>query len=252
MPPKHAFVTLRAGLVVLAAVAGVAACGPGSSTASLGSGTTPAGTSVVAAPTSPSDDPDAGLRPGVQLKTALPTLADLPRGFHVNAAGVQDSGTAFGADPTATTLAHPDCRQLEGGNAWLTSLGQAPAFAQTTYEDGKGDQVFPEVDAYRGSGAKAVMAAYRRLFTTCRTFAYRDPQSGTKAMVSLKIESGPAVGDESLRAVLTTPAFEGGITVVAVRVGRFVVTVYDNSTTDVGAGAVGLATGMARHTAAWR
>ena len=241
---RRTFVAARVGIVALATAISVAACGSGSAApASTPPGTTSGSPSPATA--SSATHPNAGLRTGTELRAALPTGADLPKGFHVPAGGPQDSGAGFGADLTASSLGHPDCPQLESGNAWVGLLGQPAAFAQTEFDDSYGDQVFPEVDAYRGTEATSVMAAYRRLFAACRTFMY--DQSGTHAHVTLKVHPGPTVGDESIRAVLTSPSFQGGATIVAVRVGQFVVTVYDNSTSkDLGAGAVGLAAAMAR------
>jgi len=258
-------VRIRAGIALLTVLAGVAACGPASPSApaattgeAAGAGTT--SVSTAASGTSggsgasggsgtSSDDPDAGLRTGPQLAALLPAPAELPRGFRVTADGPQDSGAEFGTDPVSAAPAHPDCGRLEGGNAWVTALGRPAAFAQTEFRDGSGSQILAEVDAYRGAQARSVMAGYRRLFAACRTFTYTE--GSTHARVSLGAQPGPAAGDESLRAVLRTPSFEGGVTVVVVRVGQLVTTVYDNSTAkDLGAAAVGLATATARRCSA--
>jgi len=252
-------VRIRAGIALLTVLAGVAACGPASPSApaattgeAAGAGTTSVSTTSSGASGtsgSSSDEPDAGLRTGPQLAALLPAPTELPQGFRVTADGPQDSGAELGTDPVSAAPAHPDCDRLEGGNAWVTALGRPAAFAQTEFRDGSGSQILAEVDAYRGGQARSVVAGYRRLFAACRTFTYTE--GSTHARVSLGAQPGPAVGDESLRAVLRTPSFEGGVTVVVVRVGQLVTTVYDNSTAkDLGAAAVGLATATAHRCSA--
>lgn len=89
-----------------------------------------------------------------------------------------------------------------------------------------------------------IMAGYRKLFAACHSFAYTD--SGRHAKVPVVIKPGPKVGDETIRAVLTSPSFEGGDTIVIVRVGQFVMIVDSTTSKDLGSGAVKVATAMAR------
>jgi len=268
MRPIRALATTVAGFALMI-TSSLAGCSPGSpsspaaratgtsadaadaaASAASAAGAAGAAGDTVAAATAASADPDAGLRAGAELRRVLPTPAELPPGFRVPPDGPQDSGTAFGAAPlNASPPGRPDCGQLEGGNAWVTALGQPPSFAQTEFTDSAGDQVLAEVDTYRHADARTVMAGYRAVLAACRSFAYAE--SGTPATVSLTLLPPPKLGDESLRALLRSPTFAGGVTVVAVRVGQHVLTVYDNSATrDLGAGAVGLATAMVHRVAA--
>jgi len=195
-------------------------------------------------PASTSADPDAGLGSGTQLKTVLVGVKDLPAGFKVVPSGARDTGDVFGPLTSPSSVSHPDCTQLDG-NGWVSVAGQAAAFAQTDLRDHSGNEVFPEVDSYRGSDAKAVLAGYRQLFTSCKK--YKTKSSGPMATMSVTIKAGPHIGDESIRAVATSPTFSGGTTYVAVRVGTAVVTViYSSTSKDLGARASSLAASMAQ------
>ena len=189
-------------------------------------------------------DPNAGLKSGTQLKTVLVGLKALPAHFKVSSAGVRDTADVFGPPTNPSPVSHPNCTQLDG-NRWVTVAGQAPAFALTDFVDSFGNEVLPEVDSYRGTDAKAVLTAYRKLFAACKK--YKTKASGPLATVSVVIKPGPKVGDESFRAVATSPTYSGGTTYVAVRVGTSVVTViYSSTSKDLGAKASSLAASMAR------
>jgi hypothetical protein len=219
-------------VAAVAAVLALAACGT----------TSPA--SLAGAESATPTDPNAGLRTGAQLNSLLPGAKDLPKGFAVVPDGTRQSGDGFGPKTHLTAVVHPDCAQLNG-NQWVTVAGDSAAFAQTDLKDSYGDEVFAEIDSYRGSDAHAIMMQYRKLMSLCHT--YKITASGTVATGTVVVRPGPTVGAESLRAVATSPDLYGGMTYVAVRVGPEIVTViYGSQSKDLGAAAVDLATAMAR------
>ena len=89
------------------------------------------------------------------------------------------------------------------------------------------------------------MANLRKLFASCSKF--KTTTSGTPTTVKVAAKAGPRVGDDSVKAVLTSPVWQGGTTLVAVRVGKAVVSVlYSSPKSDLGAKATDLAATIAR------
>lgn len=241
--------TVAAGTLLLAGCSSgpstPAASGSGPTGTGARSATGAGGASGTAGATGAGTGQDAALKTGAQLKAALPVVADLPKAkrFRIPTGGEQDTGNLLNPAFTPATGKRPNCQQLES-NAWVVALGQPAAFAQTVLSDAAGDQVFPEIDAYHGTTARTVMAGYRKLFAACRTFTMTE--SGRRAKVTVTLKTGPKVGDESIRALMISPTFQGGTTVVVIRKGPYVITVYYNSPgNDLGARAVTLATKMA-------
>jgi len=233
--------TVELVIGVVAVVVLLAGC---SSTAQPGQ---PGSTTAAPSPTPPSSaDPNAGLKNGTQLKAVLLTTKDLPAGFKVSPAVVRDSGDVFGPRSTATTPRSSACRKLDT-NVWAEGAGIGPpaSFAQTGFTDSYGDEVDAVIDSFRGTDAQKVMANLRKLFAVCAKF--KTTTSGTPTTVKVVAKAGPRVGDDSVKAVLTSPVWQGGTTLAAVRVGKAVVSVlYSSGKSDLGAAATNLAATIAR------
>lgn len=189
-----------------------------------------------AASTTPAD-PNEGLTNGTQLKPALLTTSDLPKGFKVTPDITLDSADVFGPKSAPAKLKKSDCAKLVT-NAWVNGAGiGSAAFAQTGFTDSYGNEVDSELDSFRGTQAHQVMTNLRALFKICATFKSKTP-GVANTTVKLVSGHGPKVGDDSLKATLTSPSWQGGQTLSAVQVGQTVVTVLYSSSKGVGGKAV--------------
>lgn len=224
--------TAAAGLSLL-----VTAC---STTSSGGSVPSARPTTATASPAR--TNPDAGLFTGTQLKAMLEPASYFPRGFASDSSGAVNTGN--GLQP-ATPPGKLPCTRL-GGTSWidLSGIGSV-SFAQSDFIDNAVvEEYAQEIDEFTGTGADVVMANLRKLAKTCPSF--KDSQTGAK--VTVKLGHGPSVGDDSLSFSLTSPNWQGGTTLVAIRVGTAVVsTLYSASSGTGAAQARALADKLAGH-----
>jgi hypothetical protein len=193
----------------------------------------PASAAASSAPASP----DAGLLTGTQLKAALQPAATFPDGFTVDPTGSVNTGATFQeASPSTGVTA---CSRLDGTD-WVDLAGPGSvSFAENDYIDrSTSEQFAQEVDAYQGTTAQAVMAGLRKVALRCPSFT--DTQ--TSSTVTVKLVKGPALGDDALTFILSSPRWEGDIALEAVRVGTSVVTVLHSAASGTG---VAMATALA-------
>jgi len=193
-----------------------------------------------------SADPNAGLKNGTQLKAALLTKKDLPAGFKVSKDLVRDSADTFGPKSKAVKPSKAACKQLDT-NVWIGGSGiGSVAFAQTGYTNSSGLEIDAEIDSYRGTDADKVMANLEKLFTVCSSYKTTTPGVG-KSTVKVAQKAGPKAGDNSVKAVLTSPVWQDGSTLVAIQVGKSIVSVlYSSSKAAGSAKAAKLAETMAK------
>ena len=243
----HVCRTVEMVIGAVAVTALLTGCSSASQSGQTGSTTRPSPTAATASsPATPtSADPNAGMKNGTQLKPFLPSTKDLPAGFKVSPDAVRDSADVFGPPSTATTPMSSACKNLDT-NAWIAGAGIGEAsFAQTGFTDSYGDEIDAEIDSFRDTDAQKVMTNLRKLFAACSK--YKTTTSGTPTTVKVVAKAGPRVGEDSVRAVLTSPVWTGGTTLVAVRVGNAVVSiVYSSSKSDLGAKAADLAATIAQ------
>ncbi|GGV36574.1 hypothetical protein GCM10010495_62110 [Kitasatospora herbaricolor] len=175
-------------------------------------------------------DPNAGLLTGTQLKALLAPATAFATGFAIDAASTRDTGDTYQL-PAVTEVPTPDCTRL-GGTSWTEITGIAGvSFAENAYIDKNASaESAQEIDVYRDKTAQTVVGALGKLSLACP--GYTDPQTNGKVTVAEK--ALPAVGDEAYVITLTSPAWKGGTTLVAARVGTAVVTVLASSGTDKG------------------
>ena len=184
---------------------------------------------TVVATSSSAANPDAGLLTGVELKGLLEPKSFFPNGFSADPGGSVNTGDTY-QKPTAPGKL--PCARLDA-TSWvdLSGLGSV-SFAQSDFIDqATSEEAAQEIDVYRGTSARAVMTALRKVASRCPRFT----DSQTSSVVTVRLGKGPAVGDESLSFRLSSPRWQGGTTLVAVRVGTAVVTVLFSA--DSGAGA---------------
>lgn len=184
--------------------------------------------------------PDAGLLNGTRLKAALLPVGELPKGYKADPHATRDSGTAFApASSKAPLDLAGACPKLEA-SAWIQTTGlESAAFAQGDFANASQEEFNQEVDSFRGKDAQTVMLRLGQVLRHCAHFT--DKSNGTTAAVTIKTATVPKMGDQTLKAVLTAPEWEGGTTLVASRVGNVVVTTFYNvQSNDKGAAGLGL------------
>ena len=236
----------RRSIEVALSVAAAASLLAGCTTSSTSSSTTAKSTGATGTTAAAPADPNAGLKNGTQLKAALMTKKDLPAGFKISPDAVRDTANVFGPKSAPVKQTKADCTKLDT-NAWVQGSGIGSAsFAQTSFNDGFGDEADAEIDGFRGTDASTVMTNLRSLIKLCATYKTTTPGVG-KTTVKVVTKAGPKVGDDSIRAVMTSKAWQGGTTLTAVKSGKSVITVlYSSSKSDLGAKAVTLAETMTK------
>lgn len=212
--------------VPVAAVLGVLIAG--CSSASSSSSATTVSTSSPPANASPSTSVPASLD-GTQLSAALLPASSMPRGFKPDPSGERDTGHSTASDTTQQVPASKECSLLTG-TSWIAATGiVAGSFAQNDYINrANTEEITQEADAYDGSDAQRVMQTLWHLFGKCSHFTVNS--GGTSAATTMTRSKLSGVGDQAYEAVQTSPAFLGGATLVAVRVGNVIVTCLDSST----------------------
>ncbi|MGP8304133.1 hypothetical protein ACTPOK_40770 [Streptomyces inhibens] len=228
---------LRRALVTVATTAvlplALTACSSGGTTSSA---TAESGPSV--RPTAGA--PNAGLLNGTRLKSLLLPVGVLPKGYKADPQATRDSGKAFAppSSSSAVDLAGA-CPKLEA-SAWIQTSGvESASFAQGDFANASQEEFNQEIDGFRGADAQTVMTRLEQVLKHCAHF--KDTSNGTTASVSIKTTKVPKVGDQTLKAVLSAPEWEGGTTLVATRVGKVVITTFYNvQSSDMGAAGLGL------------
>ncbi len=183
------------------------------------------------------------LMTGTQLKAVLLGQGDMPSGFTLNPKWAADSGSTV-YPPVSATQTPPSpraCVQLTGA-PWLPAAGVSPvSFAANGYRNVYSDEIDQMIAVYAETVVgQAIMTNLGKLFGLCSSFT--STSSGQKMRMRLMRSAGPALGDASIKGVMTSSVWQGGETLVAVRVGNAVVAVdYSSSGSDKGARAVTLA-----------
>jgi hypothetical protein len=196
---------------------GVAAC-TSSSTSAPRPAVSPRATPSATATTA---DPDAGLLTGVQLKGLLEPSSYFPPGYRRQRAGTRDTGTGY-ERPSASAGRKPRCGLL-GATSWTSITGiNGVSFAQDDYIDpASSAEIAQEIDVYPGTTARTVLRKLGAVSAVCPS--YTDPQTGSRAEV--RERPSPGLGEGGYVITVTDPAWRGGTTLVAARVGTAVVTV---------------------------
>lgn len=187
---------------------------------SLSPTSTHTSTPSTGAVTSAAADPNAGLLTGTQLKARLVPAARFPSGFTLDSGGSVDTGDTY-QTPTPPA-GPPDCTRLDA-TSWVDLAGVGGvSFAESDYVNkNTSEEYAQEIDVYRGTSAKDVMAGLRKLARTCPSF--HDSQSSSTVTVTL--HQGPPLGDDALTFTLESPRWQGATTLEAVRLGTAVISV---------------------------
>lgn len=229
---------VRTGAVLAAASAAVLAAAGCQSGGAAQHSSAPKAASAPAAPVG------AGLK-GSTLKSFLLPAGAMPKGLRLMPDSTRDTGDDGSAANTPVPAA--EICDVLGQTSWIRVAGIASAtFAQNGYGNAAHtDEVAQEIDTFRGDDARRAMAKLRKVFAHCATFT--DKSGSPVAKVKLKTATVHGAGDQAMKAVETSPTWQGGTTLAAVRVGNAIVTMlYSSSHADKGAAAVTMAERVAK------
>jgi hypothetical protein len=235
IPPAR---RMRTGAVLAAASAAVLAAG---GCQSGGAAQHSAGPKAASAPAAPGG---AGVLKGTTLKSLLLPAGAMPKGFRLIPDDTQDTGD--GGSAAGTPIPAAEMCDALGQTSWIRVAGITSAtFAQNGYGNAAHtDEIAQEIDTFRGDDARRVMAKLREVFAHCATFT---DKGSPVAKVKLRAATVHSAGDQALKAVETSPTWQGGTTLAAVRVGNTIVTtLYSSSHADKGAAAVTMAEKIAK------
>ncbi|MQS13506.1 hypothetical protein F7Q99_14835 [Streptomyces kaniharaensis] len=223
----------RATLIACSATAvlGLAACGP----------------DAIPGPAAGTD----GLPNGTKLNAMLLPATALPPKLKLDPSGTKSTGDGFNPPISPSAVPASKACDMLNGTGWINAAGiNAASFAQNDYMDDSQDMFAQELDGYRGNDAQTVMANLKAALTACHT--YTVTQNGQNYTATVTMQSLPGVGDDALQAVITSPDWTGGSTLVAARVGSIVVTTYDNDQRNTGTAGVDLTKTLAKNAASAR
>jgi hypothetical protein len=229
---------LRFGLAA-AATSLIAGCSAASSSS--------AASSPPSAPaTTPSASPSAAALSGPQLSGILLPASSMPNGYKVDASTTRNTGSQLPSDTAQPIPASQVC-QTFAQTAFIRAAGIATGdFAQSDYINAdQSQEIAEEIDIFTGTDAQKAMTTLWQEFGKCSSFSYQS--NGTTVSDTLTRSRLPGEGDEAIKAVIVSPAFDGGETIVAIRMGSQVITTLDSSSgKDLGSPAVGYAEQIAQ------
>lgn len=179
-------------------------------------------------PSPASANPDAGLLTGTQLTGILAPASWFPGGYAVDPSGSRNTGSEYVLPTAPGSL---PCSRLDG-TAWIDLARVGPvSFAQADYLDASTSEEYAqEIDVFPGDGGQQAMTALRKLASTCPSF--RDSQ--TSSTVTVQLRTGPSLGDDALTFLLSSPGWQGGTALEAVRVRSAVITVLYSGSSGTG------------------
>lgn len=231
----------------------VAGCGPASSSSSGSGPASPTAIPTTAAPTtapspsgaSPSASSSslpAGSGPlGSQLGRALLPLSALPAGFKDNPSGDRNSGPRVPHDSPSPVPQGKVCDTLGSAALIEDSTIATSAFAETDYVTTDSlAEISEEADTFTGDDAETAMNTLWQDMGECSVFGRLIGDATDKVTITRKKLSG--AGDAGFEGVELIPAAGRGTTIVAIRVGKVIITTVDSSPkSDDGGAAVGYA-----------
>lgn len=238
----------------LAALLATAVTGcTGASTSSKSGATASAQSPSTASAASPAaSSPSPAARKALDAKTLNSVLlpaSDMPKGFTVYPQGTRYDGVALPEDTPSPVPGSQLCAIL-AQTAWIRAAGiNTQDFAQSDYlNSGRTEEVAEEVDAFQGTDAQQAMTALWNAFGRCKSFTQSANGPTTTTYLSRSRIGGQQDG---IKAVELSPEYQGGETLVAIRVGYAIVTVLDSSTgSDNGSAALTMAERIATRLAA--
>jgi hypothetical protein len=232
-PAARSCFPARLGLaaVLTSLIAGCSAASPSAATASL-----PSARATTPSPTALS---------GPQLTRILLPASAMPKGYKVGSA-TRDTGSQLPSDTAQPMPASQVCQAFTQSSYIRTAGIATNDWAEADYVNAaENREIFEETDVFTGTDAQKAMTTLWRQFGKCSSFSY--PSNGTTASSTLTRSRLPGDGSDAMKAVIVSPLFEGGQTLVAIRVGSQIITTLDSSPgNDLGSPAVGYAEKIAQ------
>ena len=228
----------RLGLAV-AVTSLIAGCSAASSSSAASSPTS-------APATTPSATPSATALSGSQLAGILLPASSMPSGYKVDPSTTGNSGSELPSD-TAQPMSASQVCQAFTQTAYIRAAGITTTdFAQSNYFNADHtESIALEIDIFTGTDAQKAMTTLWQEFGKCSSFSYQT--NGTTASNTLKRSRLSGEGDDAIKAVIVSPVFDGGQTLVAIRIGSQIITTLDSSSgSDLGSPAVGYAEQIAQ------
>jgi hypothetical protein len=213
---------LAAALTTL--IAGCSAAGPSAATASP----PPARASTPAALSGP------------QLTRILLPAKSMPKGYKTGSA-TRNTGSQLPSDTPQPLPASQVCPAFTQ-SSFIRAAGISTGdWAQGDYiSPDQTEEIFEEIDIFTGTDAQKAMTTLWQEFGKCSSFSYKS--NGTTASSKLTRSRLPGEGSDAIKAVIVSPVFEGGETLVAIRMGSQIITTLDSVPgKDLGSPAVGYA-----------
>jgi len=196
--------------------------------------------------TTPSASPSTATLSGPQLSGILLPASSMPNGYKVDPSTTRNTGSQLPSDTAQPIPASQIC-QTFAETAFIRAAGIATGdFAQSDYiSANQSQEIAEEIDIFTGTDAQKAMTTLWQEFGKCSSFSYQS--NGTTVSNTLTRSRLPGEGDEAIKAVIVSPAFNGGETIVAIRMGSQIITTLDSSSgKDLGSPAVGYAEQIAQ------
>jgi hypothetical protein len=165
----------------------------------------------------------------------------MPSGYKVDSSATRNTGSQLPSDTAQPMPASQVCPAFTQ-TAYIRAAGiTANDFAQSDYlSPDQSQEIAEEVDVFTGTDAQKTMTTLWQEFGKCSSFSYQS--NGTKVSNTLTRSQLPGEGDDAIKAVIVSPAFQGGETLVAIRIGSQIITTLDSSSgSDLGSPAVSYA-----------
>ena len=170
----------------------------------------------------------------------------MPNGYTVNPSMTRNTGSQLPSDTAQPIPASQVCQAFMQ-TAYIRAAGIAVGdFAQSDYLSAdQSQEIAEEIDIFTGSDAQKAMTTLWREFGKCSSFSYQS--NGTTVSSTLMRSRLPGEGHDAIKAVIVSPVFKGGETLVAIRMGSQIITTLDSSSgADLGSPAIGYAEKIAQ------
>jgi hypothetical protein len=200
----------------------------------------------VTAPSAPSATPSATALSGPRLTGILLPASSMPNGYKVDPSTTGNTGSQLLSDTAQPVPASQVC-QVFAQTAYIRAAGIVTGdFAQSDYVNAdRSQEIAEEIDIFTGTDAQKAMTTLWQEFGKCSSFSY--PSNGTIVSNTLTRSRLPGEGDDAMKAVIVSPRFDGGETLVAIRMGSQIITTVDSSSgKDLGSPAAGYAEQIAQ------
>jgi hypothetical protein len=182
---------------------------------------------------------------GSQLARILLPTSSMPKGYKVGSA-TRDTGSQLPADTAQPMPASQVCQAFTQ-SSYIRAVGiTTGVWAEGDYISAdQSREIFEEIDTFTGNDAQKAMATLWQEFGKCSSFSYKS--NGTTASNTLTRSRLPGEGNDAIKAVIVSPLFEGGETLVAIRTGSQIITTLESTSgQDLGSPAVGYAEQIAQ------